>query len=232
MFWSRSDICQAKNAKHLLVFAGFVSVLYFIDYLTVRLLFTLTCRPPQTDSPALTRPLSAAHTPSSPFITFLNLEKRWIRDQQSYGVFMCVSNGSVAGQEWAGAAGFQLMTAVLIYPLLNISRIRRDGCFSLFFSLLYVEASDLSVYCIVKAVECTAHTNRVNSFVQQQPRHVQNDCNFLVFFLITFFLLTCFTWLVIRFEIRVCVNVCVSEFLLEQSYSVHFRALRDSMTHQ
>lgn len=73
---------------------------------------------------------------------------------------MCVSNGSVAGQEWAGAAGFQLMTTVSIYLLLNISRIRGDGCFS-FFSLLYVEASDLSVYCIVKEMECTVHTNRV-----------------------------------------------------------------------
>lgn len=34
---------------------------------------------------------------------------------------------------------------------------------------------------IVEATECTVHTNRANSFVQQ-PRDVQNDCNFLVFF--------------------------------------------------
>lgn len=48
-----------------------------------------------------------------------------------------------------------------------------------FFPLLYVEASNLSVYCIVKAMECTVHTNRVNSFVLQHG-HVQNDCNIFV----------------------------------------------------
>lgn len=48
-----------------------------------------------------------------------------------------------------------------------------------FFPLLYVEASNLSVYCIVKAMECTVHTNRVNSFVLQHG-HVQNDCNVFV----------------------------------------------------
>lgn len=47
-------------------------------------------------------------------------------------VFMCVSNGSVTGQEWAGAAGFQLMMAVSIYLLLNISHICGDGCLSFF----------------------------------------------------------------------------------------------------
>lgn len=39
-----------------------------------------------------------------------------------------------------------------------LSRPQMDGCFS-FFSLLYVEASNLSVYCIVE--ECTVHANRV-----------------------------------------------------------------------
>lgn len=71
-------------------------------------------------------------------------------------VFMCVSDGSVTGQEWAFAAGFLLMKPVSIYLLLNISLQR----WILF--LLYVEGSDSSVCC--KEMACTANTNRVNSF--------------------------------------------------------------------
>lgn len=116
-------------------------------------------RPLRTDSPALT---SSPHTIDSLYLnTFLNVES--LVDMGSavrWCAMVCVSNGSVTGRQWAGAAGFQLMTTLAIYLLLNISRIRRDGWFS-FFSLLYVEASDLYVYCIVKAMECTVHTNRV-----------------------------------------------------------------------
>lgn len=71
-------------------------------------------------------------------------------------VFMCVSNGSVTGRQWAVAAGFPLMKAVSIYLLLNISAPR---WIVFLFSLLYVEASNSSVYC--GAAECTVHTNRV-----------------------------------------------------------------------
>lgn len=98
------------------------------------------------------------------------------------GVCVCVSSGSVTGQEWAAAAGLQLMTTVSIYLLLNISRIGGDGCFSFSFHFyMSRQAMRLFAVCIVEATECTVHTNRANSFVQQ-PRDVQNDCNFLVFF--------------------------------------------------
>lgn len=52
------------------------------------------------------------------------------------GVCLCVSNGSGMDQEWAGAAGFQLMKAASIYLLLNILRIHTDGCLFFHFYML------------------------------------------------------------------------------------------------
>lgn len=98
------------------------------------------------------------------------------------------------------------MMAVSIYLLLNISHIRRDGCLSVF-SLLYVEASNLSVYCIVKAMKCTVNANRVNSFVLR-PRLVQNDCIFFSFSDVNLFLLTCFTLLESDLGLRSSLSVC------------------------
>lgn len=103
----------------------------FIDYLTVQLLFTLTCRPPSSSKDRLFS-FDQALTGSPQTIdslhlnTFLNLENWWLWAQQFDGMCLCVW---VMGQ---GTAGVQLMTTVSIYLLLNISRICRDGCFSLF----------------------------------------------------------------------------------------------------
>lgn len=86
------------------------------------------------------------HTPSTPRLNaFLiqNLADMWARRC----VFMCVSNGSASGQEWAAASGFPLMKAVSIYLRLNISP-QRWMFLLLFFLFTFLCWGDSS--------ECTA----------------------------------------------------------------------------
>lgn len=102
-----------------------------------------------------------------------------------------VRNGSASGQEWAVASGFPLMKAVSINLRLNISPRRRMFLFSFFHFCMLRQAIRVSVQ----------HASRVDSFVQQ-PRRVQNDCNFLVFFLIICFCRHVLLCWCSRFELR------------------------------
>lgn len=162
---------------HFVFSNGYLSILALVDQLTVPDLQTTT-----VNSPLFWPGSPHVYRLPSIFIRPLHLESGWKRAQRCDGVCVCVSSGSVTGQEWAAAAGLQLMTTVSIYLLLNISRIGGDGCFSFSFHF-YMSRQAMCPFavCIVEATECTVHTNRANSFVQQ-PRDVQNDCNFLVFF--------------------------------------------------
>lgn len=107
----------------------------------------------KTDCRAFDRALSPHTIDSLHPNNFLNLESWWIGLKQArWCVFICVSNGSATGQEWAGAAGFQLMMTVSIYLLFEYLSHPRRWMLFLCFHFLYVEASNLSVYCIVKAI--------------------------------------------------------------------------------
>lgn len=120
------------------------------------------------------------------------------------------------------------MTAVSIYLLLNISRIRRDGCFSFFHFYMLRRAICLFTVSLKQwSVQCTqtGWTLLYSSLVMYRM------------IVICLFSETFFCWYVLLGCIKiwdygalcVCVCVCCSK---KTTYSVHFRALRDGMTHQ